>query len=411
MITEVRVAAVTLPMGRPFVHAGKARATTASVVVSVRAAGHEGFGEGAPREYVTGESLAGAVEALRAFGPEQLNRLVDVTDLDTALRALAELDLPVVVGGARPMPAAAAALELALFDLVCRIHGVPGAEALRRVPGLADTLTGQPEPVAVSYVLDMAKDPAATLGRLDPEALRSVRHIKLKATRDVGDCVRRAGYVREKFAPGATLSVDANGDWDRATALRAAHALRPLGIAWFEEPVAPRDWSAMRAVREEGGIPVMLDESCWGPGDLNTAARLGAADLVNARVSKCGGLFPTLRLIHHARGLGLDAQLGVHVGEVGPLWAAARLLSCSVGRLATVEAGKQDEWFPTPLTEPPYRVDRRHYLAHPLGGVGLGLIPAPALRNACRWTVADGRAHTRHDSTATTYGNSTGDLS
>ncbi|WP_406481996.1 enolase C-terminal domain-like protein [Streptomyces platensis] len=390
MITEVRVAPVTLPMGRPFVHSGKARATTASVVVSIGATGYEGFGEGAPREYVTGESLAGAVEALRAFGPERLNRMVDVTDLDAALRALADLDLPAVVGGARPMPAAAAALELAVFDLVCKIHGVPGAEALRRVPWLAETLTERPEPVPVSYVLDMATEPAATVEQLDAEALRSIRHIKLKATKDVGDCVRRADYVREKFAPVATLSVDVNGDWDRATALRAAHALRPLGIAWLEEPVTPRDWSAMRATREEGGIPVMLDESCWGLDDLDMAAQLGAADLVNARVSKCGGIFPTLRLIRRARELGLNAQLGVHVGEVGPLWAAARLLSCSVGRLATVEAGKQDEWFPTPLTEPPYRVNRRKYLAHPLEGAGLGLVPSPALRDACHWTVADG---------------------
>lgn len=391
MITEVRVAPVALPMGRPFVHAGKARATTASVLVAVRAAGHEGLGEGAPREYVTGESVAGAVRALRAIDPDRLNALIDVADLDAALRALAALDLPALVGGdgdggdggdGEPMPAAAAALELALFDLVCRVHGVPGAQALRRVPEVTDLLAERPGPVAVSYVLDMAKDPAATVAGLDPAALRSIRHVKLKATRNVDDCVARTRFVRETFDPAATVSIDVNGDWDRATAVRAARALAPLGVAWLEEPVGQRDWPAMREVREAGGIPVMLDESCCGPADLAQAAALGAADLVNARVSKCGGLFPTLRLLRQARALGLGAQLGVHVGEVGPLWAAARLLACSLGRLATVEAGKQDEWFPTPLTEPPYHVDRRHYLAHPLPGPGLGVRPGPTLRQA-----------------------------
>ncbi|MFT2017682.1 enolase C-terminal domain-like protein [Streptomyces sp. 796.1] len=429
MITEVRVAPVALPMGRPFVHAGKARATTASVLVAVRAAGHEGLGEGAPREYVTGESVAGAVRALRAFGPDRLNDLIDVADPDAALRALAALDLPALVGGdggdgggdGEPMPAAAAALELALFDLVCRVHGVPGAQALRRVPEVADLLAERPGPVAVSYVLDMAKDPAATVARLDPVALRSIRHVKLKATRNVDDCVARTRFVRETFDPAATVSIDVNGDWDRATAVRAARALAPLGVGWLEEPVGQRDWPAMREVREAGGIPVMLDESCCGPDDLAQAAALGAADLVNARVSKCGGLFPTLRLLRQARALGLGAQLGVHVGEVGPLWAAARLLACSLGRLATVEAGKQDEWFPTPLTEPPYHVDRRHYLAHPLPGPGLGVRPGPTLRQAVAATAAgDGAAvpapardgaRTSQHTTATTHVNSTGDLS
>jgi L-alanine-DL-glutamate epimerase-like enolase superfamily enzyme len=228
----------------------------------------------------------------------------------------------------------------------------------------------------VSLVLDLDRDPAL-------ETVTAVRHVKLKADRDIESCVRQATDVRRRFGPDVRISVDANGAWTVDAAVRAARALGPLDIAWFEEPLAPRDWSGLRTVREQGGVAVMLDESCAGVPDLVTAAEHGAVDYVNARVSKCGGLFPTLALIAAARGRGVGAQLGVHVGEIGPLWAAGRLLACAVPGLATAEAGRQDEWFPEPLTRPAYSVDRSRYLAPPLTGPGLGVEPTASLLARC----------------------------
>ena len=390
MIDRIGVHPVTLPMGRPFAHAGKRRTRTASVLVSVEAGGVRGWGEGAPRRYVTGETVETVCETLAKVTPESLNAIIDIGDFGPAMGRLAELDLARRLGGAgRPRLAAAAALEIALFDLICRVHGQPGGAGLRSVPAAADLAGPVAVPTRVSLVLDLTEEPAARLALLGADTRAAVRHVKLKATADVAGCVRRVAAVRDRLGPNVGISVDVNGDWDPDTAVRAAKLLRPLGVAWLEEPVAARDWAAMRTVQEAGGVPVMLDESCSGLADLQAAAVERAAAYVNARISKCGGIFPTVALIAAGRERGIDAQLGVHVAEVGPLWAAARLVSSTVDSLVTVEAGRQDEWFPTPLTDPPYAVDRHGYLAHPLTGVGIGVIPSRALLDAALPAIAN----------------------
>jgi L-alanine-DL-glutamate epimerase-like enolase superfamily enzyme len=382
---RLEVRPVRIPMERPFVHAGHARSQAASVLVAVDLDGVRGWGEAAPRSYVTGETVDTAVDALNRVRPEEL---LDLADPAGALDRLARFDLAGLLGrlaGAlAPMPAAAAGLEIALFDAICRRHGQTGLDGLRGVPAAAALLRPRAAPAAVSVVLDLADDPARRLGGLDPSA---VWHVKVKAGTDVEGCVRRVAAVRDVLGAGPTLSVDVNGAWDRDLAVAGAARLRPLGVDWLEEPVGPRDWAAMRAVREATGMAVMLDESCTGPADLDAAAA-GAADSVNARVGKCGGLFPTLALVAAARERGLGVQLGVHVGEVGPLWAAGRLLACSLTDLLAVEGGRQDEWFPEPLTDPPYAVDRVRWQVAPLTGPGIGLVPTRALLDRCPPTSA-----------------------
>jgi L-alanine-DL-glutamate epimerase-like enolase superfamily enzyme len=381
VIERIEIHPVRIPMQRPFVHAGARRSQTASVLVALDVGNVRGWGEGAPRQYVTGETVSTAMDALGAIEPATLNKLVDLTDLTTAMRDLARTDLARMVGGGEQrMPAAAAALEIALFDLACRLHDRDGLSALRCVPGASALLRHTAATsVAVSFVLDLAGDPGAAIDRLAPESLDAIRHVKLKATADIEDCVRRVAVVRDRFGQATRISVDVNGAWAGQQAVRAARRLRPLGVAWLEEPVAARDWATMREIRESGGVPVMLDESCASTADLDAATRTGAADYVNARISKCGGIVATIGLIAAAAERGIGAQLGVHVGEVGPLWAAARLVSCAVDALVTVEAGKQDEWFSAALTDPAYAVDRRRYVVEPLRAIGIGVTPNETL--------------------------------
>ncbi|MDN5669148.1 MAG: hypothetical protein L0G87_12215 [Renibacterium salmoninarum] len=381
-LDSFRVAAAELPMARPFSHAGAKRQTTASVLVFAEASGHTGWGEGAPRSYVTAETVESAQAAIEALDLDLLDRVLAVPDFAGAITALRELDLEAALGGPVPMPAAAAAVELALFDLICSIHRKTGFEALQSQESFASILRSEAVASPVSFVVDLSSGVAAKTSALSPEAIASVRHVKVKVSADLDDCVQRVLQVREVFGPDATVVLDANGAWTPELAHAAVRRLAGLSIGWIEEPVGPRDWPTMRSLREASGIPIMLDESFASRSDLEAAAAHGAADLVNIRISKCGGLLRSLSLLRVAHGLGLRAQLGVHVGEIGPLWGAMRLLAGSYAGLATVEAGKHDQWFPEPLTEPAIAVDRDRYLLPAPAGrsIGLGLRPSANLR-------------------------------
>jgi L-Ala-D/L-Glu epimerase len=365
-----------IPMGRAFRHAARTRRASASVLVSVRAPDAVGWGEAAPREYVTGESVESVVDALTGLRRPGLAEILRCPP-EEALPALAGLRLAEALGA----PAAAAGLETALFDLVCRRHGLAGFDGLHRA-GFGDLLAPEPAAAAVATVLDLDRDPVAHLSALPDTDRESIPHVKLKAGPDVAAAAELAGRVRELLPATTTVSVDANGAWDADAASTRAGRLVDAGVSWVEEPLAPRRWPDLAALRRSG-LAVMLDESFAGEPDLAVCLHHGAADLLNLRVSKCGGPLRLLALARSAREAGLGVQVGVQVGEVGPLWAVGRLVGTALRGPVAVEGGRQDEWFPPELTRPAYRVDRRTSLAPPLTGPGIGLEPTPDLLARC----------------------------
>ena len=380
MIDSVRVHTVSVPLAVAFDHASHARTHSASVLVELTlASGHRGWGEGAPRPYVTGETLDTAVGALTETDPVKLADAVDWRSADTVVASLAAAGLPAAIGG----PAAAAAWETAVLDAVCRATGHRMSDLVRSAAAPYDLGWRPPEPVPVSLVIDLSRDVAAVLDRLSEPSRAALHHVKVKAGRDVDDAMTRLARARSRLGADASISLDVNGVWSAGEAYRAAPRLAELGVAWVEEPTVPRDWAGMARLRR-AGVPVMLDESCAGEDDLRRAADAGSATHVNIRVSKCGGVLPSVRLAALADALGLERQLGVQVAEVGPLWAAGRALATSLTGWRAVEAGRGDEWFRDPLTEPAFAVDRACHLAAPLDGVGTGIVPAPALLAAAR---------------------------
>ncbi|MFD5464484.1 enolase C-terminal domain-like protein [Kitasatospora sp. NPDC127059] len=372
-----------IPMERPFRHARTTRRETASVLVAAEYDGETGWGEAAPREYVTGESVRSVLAALR--GRELPPSVVELLAAPPAesLAGLAALELPELLGEpGRPAPAAAAALETALFDLVCRRHGVDGLQALH-LAGYDDVLAAEAAPAPVATVLDLSGAPPARLAALSDAARKAIPHVKLKAGPDVAPVADLVAQVAA-LLPGATVSVDANCAWEVEEVLAHAPRLLAAGLSWLEEPLAPRRWEELARLRR-AGLPVMLDESFSSARDLADCTSHRAADLLNLRVSKCGGPLRLLALARAARAAGLGLQLGVQVGELGPLWAAGRLVGTALRAPVAVEAGRQDEWFADrpPLTTPAYRVDRVTSRAPALGGPGIGLRPTRALLDLC----------------------------
>ncbi|MER6421442.1 enolase C-terminal domain-like protein [Streptomyces sp. NPDC001137] len=373
----VEVFTAEVPMARPFAHAAHSRRTSRSILVRCTLAGATGWGEGAPRTYVTGESLESVVRALLHARLPELEGVFS-GPFESGVRELAALDLPAALGTpGHPAPAAAAALETALLDAWCRAHGRDATDALALVGG--EVLRAQPRVPVSALVVDASRTPAELLGALPAEARSRLTHVKVKGLPDPKATRELALSARELTDPArTTVSVDANGVWPPAQALEAA-ALLADTVDWLEEPTRSRDWATLHRIQREAGCPVMLDESAAVPADLDEAIRHAAATYVNVRVSKCGGPLASLRMLRHARTLGLRAQLGVQVAEVGPLWAAGRLLAAHVEGLVAVESGRQDEWFPPDLTTPPYTIDRTHHHAAPLPGPGFGLVPSPRL--------------------------------
>lgn len=306
-------------------HSLAGRAWSDSVIVRVLDAdGAEGFGEAAPRPYVTGETPADVVDHLaRVLWPAV--RGISEPDLRTPVD-LEAVERLVPDGGAEVgrHHAARAALELAIVDWALR----------RRGASAADLLPPRRSQVVYGGVIS-AESPGEAARQARWARLAGLRQVKVKV--GVGDDVARVRAVREILGPDVVVRVDANGAWTPAEALAAMARLVPCGVATVEQPIPPGSPETLARVRAESPLPLVADESVVTPADAEALIAAGAVDGVNVRVSKCGGFARSVAIARRAAAAGVEVQVGSHVGETAVLAAVGRHLAAGLETTAFVE--------------------------------------------------------------------------
>ncbi|HLL50426.1 MAG TPA: dipeptide epimerase [Thermomicrobiales bacterium] len=323
IITSVEIIPVRLPLREPFVVAYASYPDTLSILVRVCSQnGAEGWGEATPDPNVTGETWAGTAETLRHdLAPALIGR--DARDRERVLRAL-----DARIEGA---PSAKAALDIALHDLVARSIGIP----------LWQLLGGRArDALQISRVISMG-EPAAMAAAAIRHVEDGFRTVKAKVG-DVTDPrldVHRVAAVRDAVGPDIAIKVDVNQGWrSPGTAIQMIRAIQPSQPAYIEQPVLWWDMEGLAEVRRQTGAIIMIDEGCHGPRDMLRAVNLRAADLVNIKLMKTGGILNALRLNAIAEAAGISAQVGTMV-ESSIASAAGLHTAIAMANVKTVEMG------------------------------------------------------------------------
>ena len=83
-----------------------------------------------------------------------------------------------------------------------------------------------------------------------------------------------------------------------------------LDIEFVEQPVKAHDFEGLKYVTERSYVPVLADESVFSPQDALTIMQMGAADLVNIKLMKCGGLYNALKIASAAEVYGVECMIG-----------------------------------------------------------------------------------------------------
>jgi muconate cycloisomerase len=333
-IVELTAYHIRLPLRRAIRHASHRRTETENLVVRcVLEDGTEGFGEGVPRDYVTGETIDTSLALLQSSAWK--DQLESCPDFARAVALAERVRLAPVPGDDRGCQGNAAhcALELALLDAFGKRFSVPVGDA---VPLLAPELHSPQQTIRYSGVITSAKRFKLRLVCF-AQRVFGFRQVKVKVGIAGYDDVGRLRVCRRWFGKGVNLRVDANEAWSADEAVERIRELEPFGITSVEQPVAHAQVKALREVRKQVQTPLMLDESLCSRIDAERAIADQTCDLFNLRLSKCGGFLPTLRLAQLAREAGLGCQLGCQVGETAILSAAGRHFATRVGGLRYLE--------------------------------------------------------------------------
>ena len=136
--------------------------------------------------------------------------------------------------------------------------------------------------------------------------------LKVKVGIDPELDVARLAAVRQAVGRDIRLRIDANQAWNAKQAVRILNQMQEKGldIEFVEQPVPAADLEGMQYVTRHADVPVLADESVFSPADALRIMQTGAADLVNIKLMKCGGITNALRIAAAAEVYGVECMIG-----------------------------------------------------------------------------------------------------
>lgn len=188
---------------------------------------------------------------------------------------------------------AMAAIDTALWDRRCRLLGLPlwkvAGGAQRNVP--VYTTEGGWLQLPVQALVDQA-----ATAKADGFAGAKVKIGRPQLSEDV----QRLEAVRAAVGKNFELMVDANQAFSLGEALRRAHALRDIGLAWLEEPMAADNLMGHVELCQKSPIPIAVGESIYSAGQFGDYVQARACHIVQVDVARVGGITPWLKVAHMA---------------------------------------------------------------------------------------------------------------
>lgn len=280
-------------------------------------AGLAGWGEADPMNPFTEETPATVMAATRdLMAPHVLGR--DPRDL-----AEIEFGLDRTVFGHL---LARGAVNMALYDILGKIHGLPvhaflGGVLHRQLPLLGGIGSGSP-----------AEDAEAAEALLE-QGYRSVM-IKMGA-QPIEREIQRLLHARKRFSGRLEIIVDANQGWDASQSLRFIEAIRDAAPELIEQPVPRWDLPGLRRIRLRAPCPVSVDESLVTVHDAADIIGQEAADVFSIKVSKNGGLDKSRQIAHLGLAFGKRCLMNSML-EFGITQAASLQLGCTLPNLVAL---------------------------------------------------------------------------
>ncbi len=307
-ITAIELGMLRVPLKTPFKTALRTVDRVEDVVVLVRTdTGHTGYGEAAATAVITGDTHGSIIEAVRHFiTPRLLGQ--DVVNLNR-LCALVQTSM-------ERNTSAKAAVEIALYDLWAQLHGAP----LYQMLGGGDPVITTDITISVDYIDKMVADSLSALER-------GFESLKIKVGKDIGLDIERVKAIHAAVQGRALLRLDANQGWTAKQAVHAMRALEDAGVVLelLEQPVKAADIAGLKYVTDRVNTPVMADESVFNPSQVIDLIQQRAADIVNIKLMKTGGLSNAIRIADIAGIHGVPCMIGCMIESSISVAAAVHL--------------------------------------------------------------------------------------
>ena len=292
-ITGVRLGKISVPLRVPFKTALRSVSSVEDVIVEVYTdTGAVGYGEAPPTGAITGDTTGAILGALQ----DHIIKTVvgrDVDEFEDLMQALNKC----IVGNT----SAKAAMDMALWDLYGQLYRIPVYK-----------LMGGSRKEIITDITISVNDPEEMARDAVDAVRRGYDTLKIKVGAHPELDVARLTAVRLAIGNDTRIRIDANQGWEPKQAVRLLNQMQEKGldIEFVEQPVKAHDIDGLKYVTERSYVPVLADESVFSPEDAVRIMQTGAADLVNIKLMKCGGLYNALKIVSAAEVYGVECMIG-----------------------------------------------------------------------------------------------------
>ncbi|OEC03569.1 L-alanine-DL-glutamate epimerase [Lysinibacillus sphaericus] len=292
-IKDIVVATVKAPLIVPFKTALRTVQSIENIAVYVHSEhGQIGIGEAAPTAVITGETLGSIRDAIEHY----IKPAIVGMDIQEIALVMERMDNSIYQN-----TSAKAAVDMALYDLLAQLHKTP---LYKLLGGYRKALTTDIT-ISVNSVAHMIKDSLSAVER-------GFQILKVKVGKDPATDIQRVMAIRDAVGKAVTLRVDANQGWTPKEAVRIIRALEDAdsNIELVEQPVHYADLTGMQYVTANTLTNILADESVFSAKDALTIIERRAADFINIKLMKTGGIFHAQKICHIAEAHGIACMMG-----------------------------------------------------------------------------------------------------
>lgn len=292
-IKEIKTGSIKAPLRVPFKTALRTVDSIDDVLVSIITdTGEEGFGEAPPTAVITGDTEGSIIEAVRHFiGPAIIGM-----DIDCLEDILTKIQNSMVHNSS-----AKAAVDMAIYDLYGKLYNIP----------VYKLLGGARKEITTDITISV-NDPETMAKDAEYAVEQGYDTLKIKVGLDPILDVERLVAVRNVVGNGVNIRIDANQGWTAKEAVTVLNRMeeKDLRIQFVEQPVKADNIEGLALVTAHSPVPVMADESVFSPSDALKIMQNHAADMINIKLMKCGGIYNACHIISAAETYGMPVMMG-----------------------------------------------------------------------------------------------------
>ena len=319
-IARFEFATLRVPLKTPFKTALRTVTQVEDIVVMVHTdTGNIGYGEAPATAVITGDTHGSIVDAIRNYiAPRLIGQ--EVADLNRLTR--------IVQNALEKNTSAKAAVEIALYDLFGQLYDAP----VYRLLGGGDPVITTDITISVDTIDKMVADSLSAVER-------GFDSLKIKVGKEIGVDIERVKAIYAAVENRALLRLDANQGWTAKQAVHAIRAMEDAGILLelVEQPVKGHDLEGLRYVTERVHTPIMADESVFGPAQVIDLIQMRAADIVNIKLMKTGGISNAIRIADIAALHGVECMIGCMLESSISVAAAVHLAVAKADAITKID--------------------------------------------------------------------------